>query len=83
MWIITNGIDAGIPKVIGDAVREYNMEQQNSIWGHSPTMSSAEQRRKRLNVIGIVPKDCVPYGMYFDGSVSVDSKKYYTQSWAE
>lgn len=70
MWILTNGVDSGIPKVIGDAVREYNIEQQNAMFLHNIQVSSEEQRQRRLNVIGIVPKDMVPYGMYFDGTVS-------------
>lgn len=70
MWILTNGIDAGIPKVIGDAIKEYNIEQENSAVLHNVLLSSDEKRRRRLNVIGIVPKDLVPYGVYFDGSVS-------------
>lgn len=69
MWIITNGIDAGIPKVIGDAIKEYNIELQNSRLITNPLLWGSELRNRRLTAIGIVPKDTVPYGMYFDGTV--------------
>ena len=69
MWIITNGINAGIPKVIGDAIKEYNIEQQNTRLIANPLLPSSEQGTRRLTAIGIVPKDLVPYGMYFDGTV--------------
>ncbi|XP_052792596.1 transient receptor potential cation channel subfamily M member 2-like isoform X1 [Mya arenaria] len=71
MWIITNGIDAGVPKIIGDAIKEFNIEQQNSRIIINPMTNNSEQRKKRPKVIGIVPKDLVPYGVYFDGTEGV------------
>ncbi|KAL4230550.1 hypothetical protein ACF0H5_010931 [Mactra antiquata] len=71
MWIVTNGIDAGIPKIIGDAVNEHNTELFSTKLFSHPLVSSTEQRRRRLTLIGIVPKDSVPYGTYFDGTEGV------------
>ncbi|XP_060598129.1 transient receptor potential cation channel subfamily M member 6-like [Ruditapes philippinarum] len=76
MWIITNGINAGIPKVIGDAIKEYNIEQQNTRLIANPLLTSSEHGTRRLTAIGIVPKDLVPYGMYFDGTEGVQITNY-------
>ena len=71
MWIITNGIDGGIAKLIGDAVRQEKIQELNcDITGNGLSDSMPDLRRKRITVIGVVPKDSVAYGVYFDGTVS-------------
>jgi len=65
MWILTNGLDIGFPKIIGDAIREYNLELENSRQVH-PILSIEEKRRRRPIVIGIVKKEALPYGVYFE-----------------
>ena len=69
MWIITNGIDGGIAKLIGDAVKQEKIQQINSEIMTNPVVTGNDSRRKRLTLIGIVPKDTVAYGVYFDGTV--------------
>ena len=64
MWIITNGIDGGIAKLIGDAVKQEKIQQINT-----EIMAGNELRKKKSTLIGIVPKDTVAYGVYFDGTV--------------
>ena len=71
MWIITNGLDGGIPKLIGDAFRQEKIQQLNSELTSTAFGSSSELHRKRLTLIGIVPKAAVGYGVFFDGTVSV------------
>ena len=69
MWIITNGIDGGIAKLIGDAVRQERIQQINSRIMTNPVLSSDASKRKQLKLIGIAPKDSVAYGVFFDGRV--------------
>ncbi|XP_052285259.1 transient receptor potential cation channel subfamily M member-like 2 isoform X2 [Dreissena polymorpha] len=71
IWIITTGIDAGIPKVIGEAIKEYNIKLQNSRLIYNQLLTSSELRQRRPKVIGIVPKDLVQYGVYLDGTEGV------------
>ncbi|XP_052281701.1 transient receptor potential cation channel subfamily M member 2-like isoform X5 [Dreissena polymorpha] len=71
IWIITTGIDAGIPKMIGDAIKEYNIKLQNSRLIYNQLLTSSELRQRRPKVIGIVPKDIVQYGVYLDGTEGV------------
>ena len=70
MWIITNGIDGGISKLIGDAVRQEKIQQINSQIMTNPVITSDDSQRKRVKLIGIAPKDTVAYGVFFDGRVS-------------
>ena len=70
MWIITNGIDAGVTKIIGDAVREFNLEQQNMQMINPIVVSDVKHKKRQLPIIGITPKEMVPLSAYFDGSVS-------------
>ena len=71
MWIVTNGIDAGVTKIIGDAVREYNLEQQNLQLVNQLVPMEMESRKRRLPILGIVRREMVPYSAFFDGTVSI------------
>ena len=71
MWIVTNGIDGGIAKLIGDAVRQEKIQQINNQIMANPVLTGSEQRRKRFTVIGVLPKDSVAYGVFFDGTVCI------------
>ena len=77
MWIITNGIDGGIAKLIGDAVRQEKIQELNCDITGSPALSGSlsDLRKRRITVIGVVPKDSVAYGVFFDGTVSCFSKQ--------
>ncbi|WAQ99063.1 TMP2L-like protein, partial [Mya arenaria] len=72
MWILTNGVDAGFPKLIGDAVREYNQEQENSHQAYSQMLNREEVRKRRPQVIGIVRKEALPFGVYFNNTEGVE-----------
>lgn len=71
MWILTEGLDRGISKVIGDAVytemtRRKNLEM-NPL--HIKNINSTE-RLPRLNVMGIVSKSSIVYADVLNGMVS-------------
>ncbi|KAH3781582.1 hypothetical protein DPMN_159481 [Dreissena polymorpha] len=69
MWIITHGFNNGVAKLIGEAVKEYNIKQQNSRIVSNQYLSLAERMKRRLPVIGIVPKDKVLSGAHLDEMV--------------
>ncbi|KAH3781577.1 transient receptor potential cation channel subfamily M member-like 2 isoform X2 [Dreissena polymorpha] len=75
MWIITHGFNNGVAKLIGEAVKEYNIEQQNSRIVSNQYLSLAERMKRRLPVIGIVPKDKVLSGAHLDEMTSVTAMK--------
>ncbi|KAH3781612.1 hypothetical protein DPMN_159512 [Dreissena polymorpha] len=69
MWILTDGSDVGLSKLIGEAVREYIMEHQNSLVVKNQYLSSEERRKRRPVVIGVVDRKCLPEGVQLDGLV--------------
>lgn len=70
MWVLTEGLNRGVSKLIGDAAntemtRRKNMEQ-NPL--HIKNISSAEiERLPRLNIFGIVPKTSLIYADVLNG----------------
>ncbi|KAL3880135.1 hypothetical protein ACJMK2_032401 [Sinanodonta woodiana] len=74
MWIVTNGLDGGVAKIIGDAIAEEKLTRLSSKLSYSLLQTVNTTKFQRLTVIGIVPKDVVAYGMYFDGSEGMKVK---------
>ncbi|XP_052825070.1 transient receptor potential cation channel subfamily M member 2 [Octopus bimaculoides] len=69
LWIITNGVDGGIAKTIGDAIHEEKIHRISNRVQQAYASIHAEQchRLPKLTVIGIMPKHCISYESSFDG----------------
>ncbi|XP_023240584.1 protein ced-11-like, partial [Centruroides sculpturatus] len=65
MWIVTQGINVGITKVIGDAVHLEQLRRQGLKCHKHPNQNSI--KFIPLNLIGIVREDFLIYGDLFDG----------------
>lgn len=85
MWILTSGLDGGVSKMIGDAIKEEKARRMSNRTQLSKIRPDAVQRFQRLTLIGILPKDGLKYGDRLDGSEGVglkneghhpDSEKY-------
>ncbi|KAL5012942.1 hypothetical protein ScPMuIL_011493 [Solemya velum] len=74
MWIITNGIDGGVAKMIGDAVREEKAKRASSHIQSNTLRATHIRRLKKLTVIGVVPKEVITYGTYLNGEECVSLK---------
>lgn len=69
LWIITNGVDGGIAKTIGDAIHEEKIHRiSNRVQqAYSSIRSESTLKLPKLTCIGIMPKNCITYENSFDG----------------
>ncbi|GBN99987.1 hypothetical protein AVEN_257789-1, partial [Araneus ventricosus] len=65
MWILTNGINVGVTKIIGDAVHE-EINRRNSK-NHFQKNHQSDPN-SRIVVIGVARQDLLNHGESFDGS---------------
>lgn len=68
MWILTNGINVGVTKIIGDAVHE-EMNRRNSK-SHFQKNHQKSDPDSRIVVIGVARQDLLNHGDSFKESVS-------------
>lgn len=67
MWVLTNGLDGGISRIVGDAIhneherRSILLSRANTAYGKIANSAHVEELTK-LTVIGIVPKSTLSYG---------------------
>ncbi|ESO90587.1 hypothetical protein LOTGIDRAFT_175813, partial [Lottia gigantea] len=68
MWLLTDGLDSGISKYIGNAVGE-EMARRTSIEKDYLHIKNAwvEEKLSKLTVLGVVSKSEISYGSYLDG----------------
>lgn len=71
MWIITDGVDTAVSKMIGEAIREERARRECKQLQLSHLGQNKVQRFQKLIVIGIVPKNVITYSQQFEGTVSV------------
>ncbi|XP_022251000.1 protein ced-11-like isoform X2 [Limulus polyphemus] len=69
MWIVTNGINIGISKVIGDAVSEEILHRQTLQCHKHPSQSVTPSNP--LTLIGIAREDFLLYSEMFDGRTNL------------
>ncbi|OWF47104.1 Transient receptor potential cation channel trpm [Mizuhopecten yessoensis] len=74
MWIVTSGLDGGVSKMIGDAIREEKARRISNRTQQSMIRPDAVQKFQKLTLIGILPKDGLKYGDKLDGSEGVGLK---------
>nr|XP_042901467.1 transient receptor potential cation channel subfamily M member 2 [Parasteatoda tepidariorum] len=66
MWILTNGINVGVSKIIGDAVQE-EINRRNSK-GHFQKLHCAKKNpSSKIVLIGVAREDLLNHGESFDG----------------
>lgn len=67
MWVLTNGLDGGISRIVGDAIhneherRSILLSRANTAYGKIANSAHVEELTK-LTVVGIVPKSTLSYG---------------------
>ncbi|GIY85036.1 transient receptor potential cation channel subfamily M member 6 [Caerostris darwini] len=66
MWILTNGINVGVTKIIGDAVHE-EINRRNSK-SHFQKNHQSSDIYSKIIVIGVAREDLLNHGDCFDGS---------------
>jgi hypothetical protein len=63
MWILTNGINVGVSKIIGDAIQE-EMQRRNSKF-----ISPNSEANSKIVLVGLAREDLLNHGDAFDGKV--------------
>ncbi|KAK3100144.1 hypothetical protein FSP39_015318 [Pinctada imbricata] len=71
MWIITNGVDSGVSKMIGEAIQEEKERRLSNRTQMSEFRPDEVQKSTKLTLIGIVPKNGIKYGNVFNGTDGV------------
>ncbi|XP_055958874.1 transient receptor potential cation channel subfamily M member 1 [Patella vulgata] len=68
MWVLTDGLDSGMSKLIGNAVAE-ELARRSSLELDNLHIENTWVREKlpKLTVIGVVSKSEISYGSYLDG----------------
>ncbi|XP_061181386.1 transient receptor potential cation channel subfamily M member-like 2 [Saccostrea echinata] len=67
MWVLTNGLDGGISRIVGDAIHNEHerryilLSRANTTYGKIANSAHVDELTK-LTVIGIVPKSSLCYG---------------------
>lgn len=75
MWVLTNGLDGGISRIVGDAIhneherRSILLSRANTAYGKITHSAHVEELTK-LTVIGVVPKSALTYGADIATNVS-------------
>ncbi|XP_035204438.1 transient receptor potential cation channel subfamily M member 5-like, partial [Stegodyphus dumicola] len=66
MWILTNGINIGVSKIIGDAVQE-EMQRRNSKRHFQKHHLASSDPNSRIVLVGVARDDLLNHGDAFDG----------------
>nr|KAG5688083.1 hypothetical protein BaRGS_002688 [Batillaria attramentaria] len=69
MWILTDGLDKGVSKLIGDAASTEMKRRKNMELNPLHIKNIMSERLPRLNIFGIVPKSAVVYADVLNGQV--------------
>jgi len=79
MWIMTNGFDGGITKIVGDAIKEEKQRREIPITKNSMKFMSSQSRGHlpKVTVIGVVPKSLLSYATKIDGKVDLFSRFFF------
>lgn len=70
MWILTEGLDLGVSKLIGDAAFVEMTRRKNMELNPLHIKNINAERLPRLNIMGVVSKSCIVYADILNGSVS-------------
>jgi hypothetical protein len=71
MWILTDGVDYGVSRLIGDMVHKEMIRRRNAAANPLNIHNIyREERLPRLNVFGITKKSSVGYAEELSGMVS-------------
>lgn len=57
MWILTNGINVGVSKIIGDAVHEEIQRRNSKGHFHQKNHHNAEDSNSRIVLVGVARED--------------------------
>ena len=68
MWILTNGINVGVSKIIGDAVHE-EMQRRNSKGAFQKHLGSNSDTNSKIVLMGLAREDLLNYSSAIDGKV--------------
>lgn len=68
MWILTNGINVGISKIIGDAVHE-EMQRRKSKGAFQKHLGANSEANSNIVLIGLAREDLMNHSDAFDGKV--------------
>ena len=72
MWILTEGLDLGISKLIGDAVHREMTRRKNILQNPLRIQNILKgERFARLNIFGIMSKGSLVYSDVLTGTVSL------------
>lgn len=68
MWILTEGLDLGVSKLIGDAAFVEMTRRKNMELNPLHIKNINAERLPRLNIMGVVSKSCIVYADILNGS---------------
>lgn len=68
MWIITDGVDMAVSKMIGEAIKEERARRECKQLQLSHLGQEKVQRFQKLTLIGVVPKNVITYSDLFQGN---------------
>lgn len=77
MWIITDGVDMAVSKMIGEAIKEERARRECKQLQLSHLGQEKVQRFQKLTLIGVVPKNVITYSDLFQGNVSIQETLQY------
>lgn len=77
MWIITDGVDMAVSKMIGEAIQEERARRECKQLQLSHLGQEKVQRFQKLTLIGVVPKNVITYSDLFQGNVSIHETVQY------
>lgn len=77
MWIITDGVDMAVSKMIGEAIQEERARRECKQLQLSHLGQEKVQRFQKLTLIGVVPKNVITYSDLFQGNVSIQETVQY------
>lgn len=80
MWIITDGVDMAVSKMIGEAIKEERARRECKQLQLSHLGQEKVQRFQKLTLIGVVPKNVITYSDLFQGNVSIQETVQYVIS---
>lgn len=69
MWIITDGVDTAVSKMIGEAIQEERARRECKQMQLSHLGQEKVQRFQKLTLIGVVPKNVITYSDLFQGNI--------------
>lgn len=71
MWIITDGVDTAVSKMIGEAIQEERARRECKQLQLSHIGQDKVHKFQKLTIIGIVPRNVITYSDLFEGNVSL------------